>query len=331
MNKRWTMGALLGCFAAVGCGGAESESLPAYENQHLNVSPSTLDQATTELARADRLLESGANQDTLRAELSALRDHMDELNGLVARVDVASDHVVNFFQVDQGHLVIQERAPAGRPSALAALDLSQFSAAALFEKLAPERVVPDALLTSAVATLEPVSEAGSAEASANQPARVSSAPSLLPSNAQGTQSNGRSQSALTASDGAFFRANFCPQSGIFFFCNPNWANGFFAEANATHSRFSLAPFAGGGSVVANVRVNGSTIGAFAVFMGEVQTFFAISGKHSVTDSGCCWICACGTHPEVMVQQHHWELSNAIGKSFHVGGRFMNDKMFLGFE
>ncbi|HWA75340.1 MAG TPA: hypothetical protein VG937_23545 [Polyangiaceae bacterium] len=321
--------ALLMCFSAVGCGAEGSESASSQE-QHLDVAPATLADATAELSRADVLLANGADPTVISAELAQLRERLDDLNGRVAHIDLEAGHVVNFYQDASGNLVVGERQLVGTPSALAALDLSKLSAAELFVALAPQRTVPEALLRNPTARLVPVAEAESqAVAPTEVHGEVSSAPQLTSTSSK-AGNIGRSQQALTGADGAFFRANFCPQNGVFFFCNPNWSGGLFAQANATHSKFSIAPFAGGGSVQTTVKVNGSSIGSFATFMGEVQTFFAMSGTHSVKDSGCCFICACGTHPEVKVQLHRWDVS-AAGKDFHAGGRFLNDKNHIGFE
>jgi hypothetical protein len=100
---------------------------------------------------------------------------------------------------------------------------------------------------------------------------------------EGSESVGRTRAALTANDGPFLRDNHCPQDGVFSFCNPNHFHGFFAEANGTHSKFNIAPFSGGGAVNINFRLEGTTVGTFAAFMGEVHTIFGRSNRHSVRE------------------------------------------------
>jgi len=139
----------------------------------------------------------------------------------------------------------------------------------------------------------------------------------------------------TGADGAYFRNNYCPSSvgratTIFPFCLPNWSGGAYATASATHSHVTTAPYAGGGTVLTSPSINGSTLATYASFDGEVDLYYLISGWHEVSNGGCCWICACGEHREIVRQTHRWDVS-AAGQDFHFGGIFVSDPTNLGYE
>ena len=87
--------------------------------------------------------------------------------------------------------------------------------------------------------------------------------------------------------------------GVFSFCLPNWGGGAWATATSTHSVVAIAPFSGVGNVNLEPRVNGTLLASFAVFVGELSSFWVRGPRVSVEDPGCCFICACGTHLEVV--------------------------------
>ena len=229
--------------------------------------------------------------------------------------------------------VVGERAPQGVPSEISKLDLTHLSVAELHLRLAPAQPVPQALLNSRLATEQPMVEkaAPSAAQEANNDVPVAAAGERLAvTSAAPGPGVDVVQSALTADDGPYFRTNYCPIIGVYSFCFPNagsWAN---AQASATHSDLAIAPYAGPGAASVTIKVNGSLLASLAAFNGEVDKWWAISGTHSVRDSGCCFFCACGTHPEVVRYTHRWDVS-ATGKSFHVGGYFLNDPRHLSAE
>jgi hypothetical protein len=330
MKKSSWAALVLGCFAAVGCGGVDPEAPAAQADQPLNVTPATLAEAVAEVERADSLLAAGADEAEILADLARLRERMEELNGRIASIDIGPEHVVNFYQDASGGLVMGERAPREAVSVFAALDLSKLSAAEVFLELAPGREVPEALLRNPAATSAPVVEAEAQPQPQLTGALTEHSDGLRGAEKAANDSFGRSQEALTSEDGQYFRERYCQEGNIYFFCKPNRTGSLTAYAGATHSKVVVAPYAGGGAVTTSLTIGGESIASWATFMGERETFYGLSGGRSVRDPGCCGICACGTHIELWTVEHRWHFS-ASGKSYHVGGRFLFDPLYPAFQ
>jgi hypothetical protein len=335
MQRGRLVGMLACCLVGASCEGPAGA--PAPDDQ-LNVAPATLAEARAEMERGNQLLANGADKARVTAQLMQIRDQMDRLDGIVDQVTVAPGHVVSFYRTSSDAILVSERGPQGTAQVLPTLDLTHLSAVELHSALAPEVPVPQALLDSVTATSLPVG-------GASQKATAATVVSTLGGGSPGAPSSGTRvseaggvdvvQSALTGADGAYFRNNYCPSSlgsakTVFPFCLPDWSGGAYAYASATHSHVTTAPFAGGGTVLTSPSINGSTLATFASFDGEVDTYYAISGWHEVSDGGCCWICACGEHREIVTAAHRWDVS-AAGQSFHFGGIFVSDPTNLGYE
>jgi hypothetical protein len=335
MQRGRLVGMLACCLVGASCEGPAGA--PAPDDQ-LNVAPATLAEARAEMERGNQLLANGADKARVTAQLMQIRDQMDRLDGIVDQVTVAPGHVVSFYRSTSDAILISERAPQGTAQVLPTLDLTHLSAVELHSALAPDVPVPQALLDSVTARSLPVG--GAAEK-----ATATTVASTLGGGSPGAPSSGTRvtqagdvdvvQSALTGADGAYFRNTYCLASlgsakTVFPFCLPNWSGGAYAYASGTHSHVTTAPYAGGGTVLTSPTVNGSQLATYASFDGEVDTYYAISGWHEVSDGGCCWICACGEHREIMTQTHRWDVS-AAGQSFHFGGIFVSDPRNLGFE
>ena len=76
----------------------------------------------------------------------------------------------------------------------------------------------------------------------------------------------------------------------------NWNGGWASYGNFRFSQFNIAPFAGN-SLNVRQTTDGVVRANFVVFPGEDKQFKSQGPNISVQDSGCCWICACGTHPD----------------------------------
>jgi hypothetical protein len=324
----------VGCGSPDGSISEKSDPATTAREAHLNVAPATLEEGAAELERANTLLAAGADPTRITGELQQLREHMDGLNGLVDRVEIAKNHTVAFYKTAEG-IVVGERSPQGTASAVAGLDLANLSVTELHLQLAPQQPVPQVLLDSALATQQAiVSKAAESEVTAPGAAEGAPAAAVGPLQQPGALAAENAnvkliQSALTDGDGAYFRDHFCPEKGFYFYCYPNAGNWFHGNANATHSDLIIAPTSPGVASTA-LHVNGKSLGVFAAFNGEIDSYWAISGTHSVRDGGCCFICACGTHPEVLSQKHQWDVT-ASGVNFHIGGYFMNDPRHLSAE
>ena len=323
------------CLLGAACEGSGGSPSP---DTQLNVAPATLAEARAEVERGNQLLASGGDKARLTAQLMQIRDQMDRLDGLVDQVTVGTGHVVSFYKSASDTIVIGERAPQGTAQVLPTLDLQHMSAVELHDQLAPGVPVPQALLDSDSATSQPVGGSSDATPAAAVVGTSGGGAAAAPAGDTHLSANGDVdvvQSGLTGDQGALFRNTYCVTSvgrgtTVYSFCLPNWGGGAYAYASGTHSHVVTAPYAGGGAVLTSPTVNGSLLATYANFDGEVQMFYAISGWHSVTNGGCCFICACGTHREIMTQTHRWDVS-AAGQSFHFGGIFVSDPTNLGYE
>ena len=313
--------AALTLFGGAACDGTGAGGDPA---EQIDVSPVSLDQAEAALGRANDMLAARPQDGQLQTDARLLRESMDRLSGMVARIDVASDHAVTFYKHTDGTITMGERLPQGKPSVLRPMDPARMSFVEVYRQLAPGLQVPQALLDSSAATSDALIP--DATETVGQVGGGSPAPALGAQPAADGVSV--TQSALTQADGPFFRNNFCPLTGVLPFCLPDWWNGAFATAYSTHSQIWIAPFAGGGAISLQIRYNGSLVATLAVFMGELHYYWRRGPHVSVTNSGCCFICACGTHTEVGKATHRWDVTNATNKGFHFGGNFYNKPLAL---
>jgi hypothetical protein len=328
------VGMLACCLVGASCEGPAGAPSP---DDQLNVAPATLAEARAEMERGNQLLANGADKARVTAQLMQIRDQMDRLDGLVEQVTVGPGHVVNFYRSASDTILIGERAPQGTAQVLPTLDLAHLSAVDLHSLLAPNLAVPQALIDSVTATSAPVGGPSDKATAATVVGTTGGGSPALSVGNRVTQAGNVDvvQSALTGADGAYFRNNFCPASlgsakTVYPFCLPNWSGGAYAYASGTHSHVTIAPFAGGGTVLLSPTVNGGLLATYATFDGEIDVYYAISGWHEVSDGGCCFFCACGEHREIATQTHRWDVS-AAGQSFHFGGIFVSDPRNLGFE
>jgi hypothetical protein len=291
-------------------------------DQQIDIAPSSLEQARDELAKANELLARDPDNAELLRSLHMLRDHVDVLNGMVDRIEIGTNHVVTFYKGDQDVIIVGERMPRGTASVLTD-GAQRRSLVDLYRELAPDRQLPSALAESSAATLPP-----SSDTPVLSPGESGGGSTWLEPSGPRTDGLGVSQQLLTAADGPFFRDNFCPTGGVFSFCLPNWGGGAFATATSTHSVVNIAPFSGVGNVNLEPRVNGTLLASFAVFVGELSGFWVRGPRVSVRDSGCCLICACGTHLEVTRATLRWDVTNAASKGFHFGGNFYNAPLHI---
>lgn len=306
-----------GCLALAGCAG---DNAGTAADTTIDTAPLTLEDGQRQLEKIDRLVAERGQTAELRADARKVRDQMDVLSGLVDRLEVAPDHTVSVIMAPDGTTLLGERRPAGKPSALEGMDPTKTSMLEIYQRLAPGRSMPAVLLKD-----QALSSAVPAEAVEVTPevgggsARAAGAAKAAPTAGE----TGLVQSALTQADTTYFRNNYCPTGGVFPFCLVDWWNGAFATATSDHSIVNLALFAGGSSVNLEYRANGKLLSILAALVGEVDTWWSVGGHKSVSDSGCCFICACGSHYEAVKCTMRWDVTNAANKGFHFGGRFYN--------
>src|SRR5262245_44528436 len=91
------------CAALTLLGGAcEGTAADAGADVQIDVAPNTLEQAGAELGRANDMLAARPQDTRLRADAQILRDSMDRLSGMIARIDISADHAVIFYKHADG-------------------------------------------------------------------------------------------------------------------------------------------------------------------------------------------------------------------------------------
>ncbi len=308
------------CAAVVGCAG---DPATIDGDEVVNTAPLSIEDAQVQLGKIDGLVAKAGATPEIIAQARLIRDRMEELNGLVDRIEIASNHVLSFMIVD-GALVVAERAPAGTASVLTGAEATAGSVDQIYARFAPGRQIPAKLLG-----VRTIAEAASTSLVDVSPGVSGGAPASSIREAAATQVGGDTtvvRSALTGSstDAATFRTNSCTAGGVFPFCLLNWGGGASATATSDHSTVAVAPYLGGGSVSLNVVRAGVARGTFSIIMGEWTFFNYIGPTISVKDNPSCIIFNCTTHNEAKKVLHTWNVFNAAGKEFHFGGRFFNN-------
>ena len=286
------------------CGGVHEEEI--------NTQPATLESAYQELDKLDALLSQRPDDSALLAMGRLLRKNMEDLNGVVDRLEIAPDHTVSFYRDEFGISVVELLSQGDE----FAVDDKDLSVEEIYAKLAPGRVIPKILRTVAMPAVD-------SSGTADQPE--------LPQSGGGERapSSGdieQVQSALTSEDGPLFRDKYCPKRkhpGDFFDCLPNWRNGGYAYATMRETTLRLAPYHGS---MMRVRFTAAGIApqTFAVFKGEVfgKTRHIVPFV-DVPTRDCGWLAPCPTFPMPRKHPMRWDFLSASGDRFHWGYRFTN--------
>jgi hypothetical protein len=307
MKKRWTF-KLLPMLALTISGCSESPSAGRVQPDPV---PLSLEEAKLSLQEIDQLY--GSDPVAAVAAARKLRPKLDELNRLVARVELTPEHFVDFYSSQPGDIVIAEHGPMGVERVLRDEDTAERSAVALYRQLARGATVPAALINA---------EARDAE---RQDPDAVAGDLLLPhlESSGGCQpdqgykdGNGLSSvtQSLTSGDDAFWRDNVCYRGGDFLGCLPNRTGHGWASTNAKTSFIEVAPYRGNVSVQRSY--DGSLRQTYALFAGEWWSFFQSSGTYA----NCCGICGCGTW-EYYLRNHRWDVVDADGDGYHFAYSF----------
>lgn len=307
MTKGWMFKVLpMLALTASGCSESPSES-----RRQPNTDPSSLEEAKVSLQEIDQL--RGSDPVAAMAAAQKLRPKLDELNRLVARVELAPEHFVDFYSSQPGDIVIAEHGPMGAKRVLRDEDMTDHSAVTLYRQLAGGAAVPAALINAEARDAEP-----------HDPDAVTQDP-LLPhlessgecppdQGYQGGKDPSSITQSLTSGDGVFWRDNVCFRGGDFLSCLPNRTGNTWASANAKTSFLEVAPYRGDLSVQRSY--DGSLRQTYALFQGEWWSFWQSSGTYA----NCCGICACGTW-EYYIRNHRWDIVDADGDGYHYAYSF----------
>ena len=268
-----------------------------------NLAPASLDEAEDTLRHIDAMLDANPEDEEAWEMLEVLQPRLDELNHLVARIELAPGHTVRFYEVEPGMIGVSETSPKGEQPVLNDEEVMGMAVTDLYEHLALERA-PSSLVAA--------QEREDALAQVEEELLVEdlTLEELGELEQQVPTEVGSVQSALTSSQGPYFQNNLCFTRGDFRGCYPNSGGNVFAQANAKTSFFTVAPYRGNVSV--RFRYEGVTQFTDAVFSGQVRSFWWHSSSYRQHPSW--WI---GFNPRRYHRRtHRWEVRNASGDGFH---------------
>ena len=293
MNSRVEVGSLV---VAVGllCGcGAEPG---AGSNLEIDVEPATLEEANASLDAISQLEERGERDAALQA-LAALRPRLDELNGMIVRIEPETGRFITFYEPEPGHVLVSEKAPKNVESWLRTERFQGLSVLDTYRVLT--RAEPPEALVEAHARQQLLDSTDEEDDARARPASGTTTSDVAPRVASGI---GTSQEALTAADGEWFRdhgcfVNFAVDMRA---CLPNWGGGGWAEGYTKTSFLTVAPFSG---EWLSVRLTYSSQPRFteAVFNGEWLSWW----YHSSTSGD-----------DYNRRTHRWDVLNASDNGFH---------------
>jgi len=311
MNRNASISLFLLVAGIAGCSAAPEDQ------GGVNLDPQSKEEALAAAEELSALMKARPQAPELAASAEILSRKLEELSGLVSRIELGAGHWISFLQTDDGSVTVSERMPEGSEQGqLGKPETARMSLAELHTFLAPARAVPAELRAVSavpVSVAEPATEGAGGGTEASPPAS---------SNGSRGDGLGTHSEALTAADGQWFRDNQCP-AGFNLFCLPNHANGFFSSFYRRYSQIIIAPY-GGALVTVQAQRNGNHNFATAVFSGEVRLFRNDGIPHQEKqDPDCGWPWACATHLIEAKMTLRWDVLNASGDSFHVSSNHWN--------
>ncbi|NTX41580.1 hypothetical protein HUA78_44830 [Myxococcus sp. CA033] len=297
---------LAAALASTGC----SDSLDDGQTP-INLAPPSLAEAQLSLQRIDQLYESDP-----AAALDAtqkLRPKLDELNNLVARVEMAPAHFVEFYDVQPGGLLVVERGPVEDGRFLRDQEGTDRSAVALYRRLTGGATPPDALVRA--------ESRREAPDDFHLPAWDAAVPSLDFSEGfapdPGAQTGDSVTQSWTSDQGPLWRDSACYKWGEFFDCLPNRTGNGAASRNAKTAFIQAAPYRG--SLRLQLSYDNVARGAWAVFAGEMASYW----WHSASYWACPGGQACGVQ-EYYIRNHRWDVLDADGDGYHLTWAFRSN-------
>lgn len=269
----------------------------------IDVEPATHEDALRSLAQIDARLDDDPEDVDALAARAAIQPRLDELNGLVARVEPSPGHVVSFYEPLPGVIGISESAPLGALRMLGTADVESLPVVDLYLRVAGgDAVVPEALLA--------------AQAHANEAAGASPGTDVqpdLPPMSLAAPDDGAVE-PLTSADGPWWTNNVCYGSEADAkWCLPNWGGGAWAAKYSKTSASAVGPYSG------NVTIRAQRNGATVFTENVLQGFWREAWMNSPWDWDC-GIFACSDW-DYDVTHHRWDILNASGNSFHWAAGF----------
>lgn len=279
----------------------DADSVELALSGPIDVEPTTHEGAAASLKQINALLDADPADARALAALAAIQPKLDQLNHVVARVNVAPGHEVSFYETQPGVILTSESRPLGAPRALDLRTLAAGSVADVYLRLAgADAPVPKALADA---------QARAKDRAVTTPGGPSEKPALPLAAA-----DDGAVTPLTSSDGAWWTSNVCYGSEADTkWCLPNWANGAYAQAQSKTSSAALAPYSG--NVVLRAQYDGSTTFTQNVLQNAVREAWLNSSW-----SYDCGIFACSDW-DFDQELHRWDALDASGDSFHWAAGF----------
>jgi hypothetical protein len=282
----------------------------APDNEELDVQPATLEAAAATAAHIGRLQKADPNDPRALDAIHRMQPRLDQLNHLVARVELEPGHAVSFYETAPGVIGVTERGHRGQARALLPEDVGA-DPLETFARLAKGAAAPAPLAAAAERRAEvtvPFDDPAVTALRAGEGSHAELSSLDAPMSTDGVT---RASSALTAADGQWFAQNGCMQHGDFHLCMPNVSGNVFADFNTKTSFWTVAPFAGS-TVFVQLQYNNTQQGFIdPVFVGDWEFFQWFSGRHKT----CCGLCVCASK-DYDVARHRWDLINGASSSFH---------------
>lgn len=281
---------------------------PEGAQAHINLAPASLAEAQVTLQQLDRLYEM--DPEATREAVRKLRPKLDELNNLAARVEIAPEHFVDFYDPQSGGILIVERGPVEDGRLLRDTDVAGHSAVELYRRITGGATPPGALILAEerrasagssimLAQGEATHGMASSEGFALDHGGVASPGDDLPSVTQ----------SWTGTDGQRWRDTVCFKSGDRSDCLPNRTGNGGTASNAKTSFAEIAPYRG--NVTMRRSYDNALREVWPIFAGEHWWFFQSSGTYAPCPS---WQ-ACGTR-EYYLRNHHWDVIDGDGDGYH---------------
>lgn len=309
------------CIALMGCLGQNTDGAAT---DAVETMPASLTEARAELEAIDNTIATQGSSPALHDRTLLIRDRMEELSGLVDRVNITPNHSVSFIVTSDGSTLIGERMLQGASSVLAGNTPATMSLESIYRRLAPGRAIPTALLNARPAAAATLNGALAPETVLSEGGGLQRQRDVAVLKGISDEiSVVRGELTTSAADDTYFRNNFCPTGNVFSHCVVDWTGGRFAQATSDHSITHVAFTGGTGSFFLTYKANGVLKSQIVILPGEVQTWWAVGGKKSVKNAGCDCCSACQTHYEASRIGMRWDVTNATGKVFDFGGSFYN--------
>lgn len=292
----WLGSVLTVAWVSAGCGETHEGA-----QARIDLTPPSLTEAQVTLQHLDRLSES--DPQASREAVRKLRPKLDDLNRLVARVEVSPEHFVEFYDPTSGGMLIAEHGPAEDGRLLRESDVTGHSAVALYRRLAGGATPPEALVLAEARRVIADSFRMPTETEATHGlaslGTVSPPGADLPSDTE----------SWTGSDGQLWRDTVCFRGGDRSDCLPNRTGNGGTSQNSKTSFAELAPYRG--SVTMRRWYDNGLRQVWPTFAGEHWWFFQASGNYAPCPD---WQ-ACGTR-EYYLRNHSWDVIDGEGDGYH---------------